>query len=45
VEIAGNRIIRGGNGLADGKIDSQGRARIRAEATRRGFAHVEGEST
>ena len=41
VEIAGRRIVRGGNGLASGPVDDDGRRRVVEEARRRGFAHEE----
>jgi urease subunit gamma/beta len=37
VAIAGARVIRGGNALADGPVSDEGRARVREEAARRGF--------
>ena len=39
VEIAGERIIRGGNALATGPVTEAGRARAVAAARARGFAH------
>ncbi len=41
VEIAGDRVISGGNALASGPVTEEGRARAVAEAVRRGFAHAE----
>jgi hypothetical protein len=41
VEIAGERAVLGGNALASGPVDETGRARVAAEAARRGFAHEE----
>ncbi|ABS28226.1 urease subunit gamma [Anaeromyxobacter sp. Fw109-5] len=41
VEIAGRRIVRGGNALATGPVSEEGRRRIVEEARRRGFAHEE----
>ncbi len=43
VPIAGERVIRGGNGLASGKVSEAGRARALVEVERRGFAHAEEE--
>lgn len=40
VEIGGNKIIRGGNGLASGKIDSRRAGDILASLQAAGFAHV-----
>jgi len=37
VAIAGARVIRGGNALADGDVSHQGRARARDAVTSRGF--------
>jgi urease subunit gamma/beta len=39
VEIAGNKIIRGGNNLADGPVTDAGRDAVVARATAGGFAH------
>jgi urease subunit gamma/beta len=39
VPIAGDRVIRGGNGLGDGPVGEAGRARSVQRATERGFAH------
>lgn len=41
VEIAGERVVQGGNALASGPVTPEGRARVVAEATARGFAHAE----
>ena len=41
VEIAGERVVEGGNALASGPVTPAGRARVVAEARRRGFAHAE----
>ena len=38
VEIAGNRVIRGGNNLADGPVSEAGRAQAVFNAARQGFA-------
>jgi urease subunit gamma/beta len=42
VDIAGARVIRGGNGLADGPVSDEGRIAAVARARAQGFAH-EGE--
>jgi urease subunit gamma/beta len=39
VEIAGNRMIRGGNGLADGPVDDANRKAALANVLRQGFGH------
>jgi urease subunit gamma/beta len=39
VEIAGNKVIRGGNNLADGPVTDSGRDAVVARATAGGFAH------
>jgi len=39
VEIAGERVIRGGSGLATGKVTEEGRLAAVAAARARGFAH------
>ena len=39
VEIAGNRIIRGGNNLSDGRANDAGRVAVVSAAKVRGFAH------
>jgi urease subunit gamma/beta len=44
VEIAGARVIRGGNALASGPVSEEGRARVAEEARARGFAHEEEEA-
>jgi urease subunit gamma/beta len=41
VDIAGARVVEGGNGLSSGPVTPEGRARAVAEATARGFAHGE----
>lgn len=41
VEIAGERVVQGGNALASGPVTAEGRARVVAEAKARGFAHAE----
>jgi urease subunit gamma/beta len=41
VEIAGRRVVHGGNALASGRVDDAGRARLLEAARRRGFAHEE----
>jgi urease subunit gamma/beta len=41
VDIAGDRVIRGGNALATGPVTEEGRARAVAAAIARGFAHEE----
>ncbi|ACG72211.1 urease, gamma subunit [Anaeromyxobacter sp. K] len=41
VEIAGERVVAGGNGLAPGPVTEEGRRRAVDEARRRGFAHEE----
>lgn len=41
VEIAGERVVEGGNALASGPVRPEGRARVVAEAKARGFAHAE----
>ena len=41
VEIAGGRVIRGGNALADGAVTEQGRTRVAAAAREREFGHRE----
>jgi urease subunit gamma/beta len=41
VEIAGRRIVKGGNDLASGPVTEEVRARVAAEAARRGFGHEE----
>ncbi len=39
VEIAGNRVIRGGNSLASGPIDESKRDAVKAAAIKHGFGH------
>ena len=39
VQIAGNRVIRGGNNLADGPISDQGKAATMQRVADRAFAH------
>ncbi|MEO7274946.1 MAG: urease subunit gamma [Vicinamibacterales bacterium] len=41
VEIAGHRVIRGGNGLADGPVTEEGRSRVAAAAHARQFGQQE----
>ena len=41
VEIAGNRVIRGGNNLADGPVSDSGRNDALERAVGQGFAHQE----
>ena len=41
IEIAGDRVVQGGNGLSPGPVTPEGRARAVAEALARGFAHAE----
>ena len=41
VEIAGNRVIRGGNALASGPVSEEGRKKMLEAARERGFAHQE----
>jgi urease subunit gamma/beta len=41
VEIAGERVIRGGNALADGPVSAEGRSRAVERARERGFEHEE----
>jgi len=43
VEIAGGRVIRGGNGLASGPVSEEGRRRAVEAARKRGFAHQDEE--
>ena len=45
VEIAGSRVIRGGNGLCDGPVSPEGRRQALARALERGFAHAESGDT
>jgi urease subunit gamma/beta len=44
VEIAGNRVIRGGNALATGPVSELGRRRALDAAKARGFAHQDEEA-
>jgi urease subunit gamma/beta len=44
VEIAGGRVIRGGNALASGPVSEEGRARAVEAARARGFAHQDEEA-
>ena len=39
VDIAGNRVIRGGNNLADGPVDDAGRAAMLEKVSQQDFAH------
>ena len=39
VDIAGNRVIRGGNNLADGPVDDAGRAAMLEKVAAQDFAH------
>ena len=39
VDIAGNRVIRGGNNLADGPVDDAGRAAMLEKVAEQDFAH------
>lgn len=41
VDIAGLRVVRGGNRLAEGPVEEPRRAAVAAEAVRRGFAHAQ----
>ena len=41
VEIAGTRVVRGGNQLAEGPVTDAGRQRVRASAESRGFGFDE----
>lgn len=41
VEIGGGRVIRGGNGLAEGGVEEGRRGAVVQEVVRRGFGHVE----
>ncbi|WP_242393911.1 urease subunit gamma [Anaeromyxobacter oryzisoli] len=43
VEIAGRRIVKGGNALATGPVTEEGRTAVVAAAKARGFAHEEEE--
>jgi len=44
VPIAGERVIRGGNALADGPVTEEGRSRVAAAARERQFGHQESGS-
>lgn len=44
VDIAGLRVIAGGNSLSSGPVTEEGRRRVVEESVRRGFAHLEGGS-
>jgi urease subunit gamma/beta len=44
VEIAGERVIRGGNALATGKVTEEGRRQALLSAHQRGFAHQDEEA-
>jgi urease subunit gamma/beta len=39
VELAGSRVIRGGNSLASGHVTNEARARVGPDAIARGFGH------
>lgn len=41
VEIAGRRVVRGGNQLAEGPVSEAGRQAALAQVAARGFAHLE----
>ena len=41
VEIAGARVVRGGNALVEGPVTAEGRARVVERARALGFAHEE----
>src|SRR4051812_32816926 len=41
VDLAGGRVVRGGNALADGPISAEGRSRFMAAVTSQGFGHAE----
>ena len=41
VEIAGRRVIRGGNALADGEVNPTNAAKALASVRKRGFGHQE----
>jgi urease subunit gamma/beta len=41
VEIAGERVVQGGNALSPGPVTPEGRARVVEAARERGFAHAE----
>ncbi|GEJ55450.1 urease subunit gamma [Anaeromyxobacter diazotrophicus] len=44
VELAGRRVVQGGNALSPGPVTEEGRARLVEEARRRGFALDEGST-
>jgi urease subunit gamma/beta len=44
VGIAGARVIRGGNAIADGPVSDEGRARARAAVLAQGFGDAQGHS-
>ena len=39
VEIGGNRVVRGGNGLCDGKVSSENIKAVMDRVMKRGFEH------
>ena len=41
VQIAGNKVIQGGNNLASGKFDDSKRTSVMAQAVGSGFGHQE----
>ena len=41
VQIAGNKVIRGGNYLANGPLTDEGRSKVKAAAAQAGFGHEE----
>jgi urease subunit gamma/beta len=43
VELAGERVIQGGNALATGPVSEEGRRKALEAVRSRGFAHQEGE--
>jgi len=45
VEIAGNRVVQGGNALAPGPVTPESTARVAAAAEARGFSHRTQEET
>ena len=44
VDIAGNRVIQGGNGLASGPVSEEGRRKALTAVKQRGFAHQDSAS-
>ena len=44
VEIAGNRVIEGGNALATGPVTEPGRKKALEAVRERGFAHADEEA-